>query len=210
MRAMQAQLETLALQLEREKEKSEGLERMAQAIEKLAESNKGTRQNLVDPKGLGKPSNFGAGDEDTLRRTFPTWQRKTANYFWSVHPELKDPMEWAVSKQDQVTQEQIEQVYGESGDMIDQVEGLNEKLRQMHAVLMHITEGEANDIVNNANGQSLEAWGKLSRRWDPSTGGRIRNLLRAILNPGRAQLSQLLGILEKVAGTGEEVPGHER
>ena len=40
-------------------------------------------------------------------------------------------------------------------------------------------------------------WRKLARRYDPATGGRKRNLLRQILNPGRARLEELGAALER-------------
>ena len=65
------------------------------------------------------------------------------------------------------------------------------------AVLMQVTEGEANDIVCNSGGMGLEAWRKLTRRWNPLTGSRLRNLLRHVISPGRASLTELPGALER-------------
>ncbi len=51
--------------------------------------------------------------------------------------------------------------------------------------------------MQNSNQDGLEAWRRLSRRWDPATGGRQRNLLREIINPGRKTLEELSGAIEK-------------
>ena len=38
---------------------------------------------------------------------------------------------------------------------------------------------------------------KLTRRWNPLTGSRLRNLLRDVISPGRASLTELPGGLER-------------
>ena len=50
-----------------------------------------------------------------------------------------------------------------------------------------MTEGEANDIVCNSSGMGLEAWRKLTRRWNPLTGSRLRNLLSKYRNSKNQQ-----------------------
>eukprot|EP00971_Amphidinium_carterae_P175743 3483520-Amphidinium_carterae.1 len=47
-------------------------------------------------------------------------------------------------------------------------------------------------------GEGLEAWRRLHRRWGPLTTGRARGLLREILTPGRAKLSELQGAVERL------------
>ena len=74
---------------------------------------------------------------------------------------------------------------------------LEDKMHQVFGVLMQVTEGEANDIVCNSGGAGLEAWRKLTRRWNPLTGSRLRNLLRHVISPGRASLTELPGALER-------------
>ena len=71
--------------------------------------------------------------------------------------------------------------------------------RQLFQCLMHVTEGESFDLVQGAgDGEGFEAWRRLQRRWDPSTAGRARGLLREILNPGRAKFTELLGAIERL------------
>ena len=70
-------------------------------------------------------------------------------------------------------------------------------MHQVFAVLMQVTKGEANDIVCNSSGMGLEAWRKLTRRLNPLTGSRLRNLLRHVISPGRASLTELPGALER-------------
>ena len=87
--------------------------------------------------------------------------------------------------------------FGPEADEMDKVEKLEEKMHQVFTILMQLTEGEANDLVSNAGGQELEAWRKLARRWDLSTGGRARNLFRFILNPGKVPMNELAGSIER-------------
>ena len=63
---------------------------------------------------------------------------------------------------------------------------LDAKNQQLCAVLQTICEKEAFTIVRAAGkGNGLEAWRRLCKRCDPSTGGRSRALLRSVLSPSR-------------------------
>ena len=64
----------------------------------------------------------------------------------------------------------------------------------MHAALMALTSYQANDIVANLRKNPLEAWRRLQKIYDPTTGGRKKTLLRTIISPGRCSL------LERQAG----------
>ena len=61
-------------------------------------------------------------------------------------------------------------------------------LQQVHTALMALTSYEANDIVANSRKNPLEAWRRLKKRNDPTTGGRKRNSLRTTISPGRCSL----------------------
>ena len=67
----------------------------------------------------------------------------------------------------------------------------------MHAALMALTSYEPNDIVANSRKNPLEAWRRLQKRHDPTTGGRTRNLLRTIISPGRCSLLELQAVIER-------------
>ena len=90
-------------------------------------------------------------------------------------------------------------------------------LQQMHTPLMALTSYEANDIVANSRKNPSEAWRRLQKRHDPTTGGRKRNLLRTIISLGRCSLLELQAVIEldhemKLAGLGalvlEELEKH--
>ena len=64
---------------------------------------------------------------------------------------------------------------------------------------MTLVEGESFDIrVGSGSGEGLEVWRRLHKRWDPLTTGRARGLLRESLCPGRANLRELQGAVERV------------
>ena len=61
---------------------------------------------------------------------------------------------------------------------------------------MALTSCEASDTVANSRMNPLEAWRRLQKRCDPTTGGRKRNLLRTIMSPGRRSLLELQAGIE--------------
>ena len=61
----------------------------------------------------------------------------------------------------------------------------------MHITLTAVTSYEANDIVANSRKNPLEAWRRLQKRYDPTTGGRKRKLLRTIVSLGRRSILEL-------------------
>ena len=70
---------------------------------------------------------------------------------------------------------------------------------QVYTVLAALTDGESFDIVTASGpGNGFDAWRRLCRRWDPYTTGRAISLLRDILSPSRANLTNLQGAVEKL------------
>ena len=53
------------------------------------------------------------------------------------------------------------------------------------------TSYEANDRVTNSRKNPLEAWQRLQKRYDPTTGGRKRNFLRTIISSGQCSLLEI-------------------
>ena len=64
-------------------------------------------------------------------------------------------------------------------------------MQQMHTALMALTGYEANDIAANSRKNPLEGWRRLQKRYDPTTGGRSRNLLRTIISLGRCSFLEV-------------------
>ncbi len=61
-------------------------------------------------------------------------------------------------------------------------------------------------IRNTDKGSGIEAWRRLTRRYDPSTGAKKSSLLRHILTPGKCKLEDLS---EKIEGWMELVNRYE-
>ena len=169
------------------------MERVALALE----SRKERLPQLVDNKGLGRPGSFGAGSTLELEKKFSMWSRKTLNFITAVYGDLKPALDWSIDQVSRITADDLDLTYGAQADTSDQIDDVHAKDAQLYTALVQLTEYEANDVVCNSGQVGLEAWRKLHRRFDPLTGGRIRNLLRSILSPGRAKLADLAGALER-------------
>ena len=65
----------------------------------------------------------------------------------------------------------------------------------LETALMVFTSYEANDIVAKSRKNPLEAWRKLQKRYDPTTGGRKRHLLRTVFSSGISSGYRTLGVL---------------
>ena len=73
-------------------------------------------------------------------------------------------------------------------------------VHQLYAALIGTTAdgSESNDLVTGApDGNGLEAWRKLHRRWGPLTGARKRMILRTIPPPPKCAADELGSALEK-------------
>ena len=66
----------------------------------------------------------------------------------------------------------------------------------MHTAYMALTSYEANDMVTNSRRNPLEAWERLQKRYDPTTGQK-RNLLRTISSLGWCSLLELQAGIER-------------
>ena len=138
--------------------------------------------SLIDVDGFGRPKEFSGKEED-----FQQWSKKTEASFAGVIKESEMMLEWAA---EQTTE--IAATNQERG-----VQNLEFVPKQMHTALVALTNYEANDIVANSRKKSLEAWRRLQKRYDPTTVGRKRNLLRTIISPGRCSLLELQAGVER-------------
>ena len=67
----------------------------------------------------------------------------------------------------------------------------------LETALMALTSYEANDIVAQSRKNPLEAWRRLQKRYDPTTGGRKRHLLRTIISLERCSLLEFQAGIER-------------
>ena len=107
-------------------------------------------------------------------------------------------LEWAAEQPTEITTTAIDLEFLPTDPNEDRgVQNLEFVLQQMHTALTTLTSDEANDIVANSWKNPLEAWRRLQKRYDPTTGGRKRNLLRTIISPGRCSLLELQAGIER-------------
>ena len=150
------------------------------------------RPMLVDTKGLGKPNSF-SGNE----KKFLPWKIRLENFIVNVFPDLAPALTWAEEYEEAIIDVDVTNAFGDAED-VDFIPDIFDKQQQLYSALQSLVEGEAFDIVNNCSkGKGLEAWRKINRRYDPSTAGRKRALLKHILNPERTKISDLSAALEK-------------
>ena len=135
---------------------------------------------LVDNRGLAKPSNFD-GNSDFLQ-----WKIRLESFVESVHGDFGQAMAWAEDETDPISNASMKTEFGEETPEQETIPDLESKDAQLYAVLQTLCEKEAFTLVRSAGkGKGLEAWRRLCKRFDPSTGGRRRALLRSVLNPNR-------------------------
>ncbi|CAK0860922.1 unnamed protein product [Prorocentrum cordatum] len=128
-------------------------------------------QRLVDTKGIGKPSVFDGS-------------------------EAKAVLEWSVERHDSIDRGLWQAAFGPHSE--GEIDHIDEMVAQLHTAIQQLVTGEPFDITQNVDkGNGLECWRRLARRFDPSTGGRKRNLLKQVLSPGRCKLDELAGALER-------------
>ena len=131
--------------------------------------------SLIDVKALGRPKQFSGREEN-----FQQWSKKTEVFFAGVIKESEMMLEWAAEQTIEITTTAIDLEFLPSETNVDRgVQNLF-VLQQMHTALMALTSFEANDIVANSRKNPLEAWRRLQKRCDPTTG--------TIISPGRCSL----------------------
>ena len=105
---------------------------------------------------------------------------------------------WAAEQTTEITTELINREFLPIATSQERgVQNVEFVLQQMHAALMALTSYEANDRVANSRKNPLEAWRRLQKRHDPTTGGRKKTLLRTIMSPGRCSLFELQAGIER-------------
>ena len=178
-----------------------GMARLVEALDR--QGQRAQSRTLVDSRGLGKPPNFRGQDGE-----WPMWARKFENYVGAVHRGADTVLEWASERRAQITPQELEESFGALAPDAERIGSLDEINSEVYVLLTQYMEGESFDIVMNCpGGAGLDAYHRLARRHDPATGGRRRNLLRAILQPGRSSLEGLSSALERWE---EQVQRYER
>ena len=140
-----------------------------------------------------RPKEFSGKEAD-----FQQWSKKTEAFLAGVIKESEMMLEWAAEQTTEITTELIDREFLPTHTNEDRgVQNLEFVLQQLHTALMALTSFEANDIVADSRKNPLEAWRRLQKRHDPTTGGRKRNLVRSIISPGRCSLLELQAGIER-------------
>ena len=179
-----------------------GLADAVRAINNLATAHvRKDTLSLIDVKGLGRLKEFTARGED-----FQQWSKNTEAFFAGVIKESEMMLEWAAEQTTEITTTAIDLEFLPTDTIEDRgVQNLEFVLQHMHTALMALTSYEANDIVANLRKNPLEAWRRLQKRYDPTTGGRKRNFLRTIISPGRCSLLELHAGIERWESCGSRI-----
>ena len=127
----------------------------------------------IDVTGLGRPMEFTGQEEDCQQ-----WSKKTEAFFAGVIKVSEMMVEWSA--------EYVTEITTELSD-----------LQQMQTAHMALTSHEADDIVANLRKNPLEAWRRLHKRYDPTTGGSNGNLLLTIVSLRRCFLLELQAGIER-------------
>ena len=146
----------------------------------------GKTLQVLDVKGLGRPSEFTGNEEDVQQRS-----KKAEAFFAYVVKESEIMLEWSA---EQVTENTMKEVglVATSTNVDRGVPSLECVLQHMHTSLMALTSDEANDNV-------AEASCRLEKLHDATTGGRKRNVLRTIFSPRRCSLLELQTCIKRSA-----------
>ena len=98
-------------------------------------------------------------------------------------------LEWSTEQAAAITTELIHLGFLPTSTNLERgVQNLEFALQQMHTALTGLTSYDANDIVATSRKNPMEAWRRLKKRLDRTTGGRKRNLLRTVISTGRCSL----------------------
>ena len=111
----------------------------------------------------------------------------------SVYPSIKALLEWSQNEDKPLEKTELAEKARES--MGTDASNLEHIDQQLYFMLISLTDGTTNNLVANSN-LGFEAWRKLSKNYDPTGGGRIWNLLRQIINPGKCKIENLKPSLE--------------
>ena len=104
-----------------------------------------------DTRCGGKLASFNAAHERSSRRPFSAWQRLLQHYVMWTFSDRMEPREWT-----HISEDDMDNVHDEPATVGDQVRDLQDKVHQLHLVLVEVPEVQADDIVCNISTNDLE------------------------------------------------------
>ena len=93
----------------------------------LAESARASRQ-LVDVRGLGKPTTFNGREED-----YQSWSTRVTSYVNAVYAGLEEVLEWACEQEDHIQEHDVQAQFGPG--TLSAVDRVVEANAQLHMAL---------------------------------------------------------------------------
>ena len=156
----------------------------------MEEESRTRRQHgLIDTKAVTKPHPFSGKESE-----WPGWSFKFGTWINGQHQYGQDVLDWAAGLGEQsVTEENL----AEETIRHPSAKALNQML---HSVLVSLTNmgTTAFDLVKNSKPQlGLDAWRRLSRKFDPNNPVANLRLLRRILQPRPVSLDLLPSAVEQ-------------
>ena len=108
-----------------------------------------SRVNLVDVKGVGKPSVFQNDESKFYERA-----KKIEDLLVDTERHLEGMLSWEALENE--AEIMIAEKFGKNGDSTEQVDGCAQVVEQLKTVLAHLTERESWSIVQNCGRNGLE------------------------------------------------------
>jgi hypothetical protein len=169
--------------------------KLPEILEKLT-GDRNKPRSLMDNKGLGKPYVLGSDDAEGK---FRMWAIKVEDFvIGNFGEKFREAMQWAAEFEGSIDELSIDTAYGDAADATVAIENLTEMNSQFFSCLRNLTDGTPFTYVDNADhGNGFEAWRSLHKKYDPSTGGRKKVMLNALIRPDRATYEQMAGALER-------------
>jgi len=166
---------------------SEALQQIMMAMQQ----NRNQGDNMIDTKGIGKPKEF-AGDEES----YPIWISKFRAFINAAHPEGLSWLNWAHAQNDIIDASTLELNFPE----VAVQQALVRFSNKLHTLLLSFTDKSAWTIIDSVeDGNGLEAYRQLCRRYEPKTPGTKRALLKGIINmPAAKSIKDVEPLLRKV------------
>lgn len=146
-------------------------------------------RGVIDTKALGRPDGFSGNVLD-----WQSWAFKFTTWINSQFEGGQALLEWAAGRADEeITQDALDEQAREHPDV-------NRLSVQLHAVLVSLAKPntEFMELVRNSvKGNGLDAWRRLSKKFDPASPGANMVLLKRILHPRRANVDNVMAAMEK-------------
>ena len=140
----------------------------------------------------GRSSLFRGGAQVEREREFAEWAKEAESHILSIHSRLKPVLDWATEQEEPITDETLQKEFtGADVEWKRWRPGVVTQAFEVYAMLGHLSDGSIDDIIYNSDRNGIESWRQLHRQRAPVTGGRVRNLLRVIISPGRCSMVEL-------------------